>query len=376
MKQMCLRLTLLASFVAAGPAVAMDIWGTGEVPSIADAKDVPRSLEAIWSGYEAHFDTHNPLEPVTHKSWEVDEIVVNWTQVTVGVFRGEKAAICGYWAYPKGAKNLPAILAFTGGGQGAIEGIAVEWAKLGYACFHPHNAQGRPRGLADGLPSTDWGVIAHKGGYGPYGSLVAQASTIDDVLSPRNSFYFPAGQVTWFNDEETKALYRRTIEALTFRDANSHVMLNIARARLSMPNAVEKFKGWVGTRERANGLFQWVGHGHSVYWTEMIGIAGFVNELLLQSVDNKIRLFPCWPEDQEASFRKLRAQGGFLVSAEFRDGRVASARIESVAERELQLLSPWKTIYVNGRKAEIDEQGLVTLQTRAGDVFLLLESAP
>ena len=57
---------------------------------------------------------------------------------------------------------------------------------------------------------------------------------------------FPASQVTWFDDEETKALYRRTIEALNFRDANSHVMLNIARARLSMPNAVEKFKSWIG----------------------------------------------------------------------------------------------------------------------------------
>jgi len=184
---------------------------------------------------------------------------------------------------------------------------------------------------------------------------------------------FPAGQITWFDDEETKQLYRRTIEALKFRDANSHVMLNIARARLSMPNAIDKFKGWVGARERANGLFQWTGHGHNVYWTEQIGIAGFVNELLLQSVDNKIRLFPCWPEDQDASFSCLRAQGGFIVSAEFKAGRVVSASVESVADQTLRLLSPWKTIYANGEKQTVDAAGMVTLETKPGTIITFSE---
>ena len=180
---------------------------------------------------------------------------------------------------------------------------------------------------------------------------------------------FPADQITWFDDEETKALYRRTIESLVFRDANAHVMLNIARARLSMPNAIAKFKSWIGTRERANGLFEWSGGGHTVYWTEMVGIAGFVNELLLQSVKNKIRLFPCWPEEKDAKFTRLRAQGGFIVSAEFTNGQVASATIESVANKQLQLLSPWETIYVNGKPIEIDSNGFVTLQTKPGETF-------
>ena len=185
---------------------------------------------------------------------------------------------------------------------------------------------------------------------------------------------FPADQITWFDDEATKALYRRTIESLVFRDANSHVMLNIARARLSMPNAIEKFKSWIGTRERANGLFEWSGGGHTVYWTEMVGIAGFVNELLLQSVKNKIRLFPCWPKDQDAEFTRLRAQGGFIVSAQFKDGRVTSARIESVADKQLQLLSPWDTIYVDGEQAAIDETGLVSIATKAGQTFSFTET--
>ena len=181
---------------------------------------------------------------------------------------------------------------------------------------------------------------------------------------------FPADQVTWFDDEATKALYRRTIDAIVFRAHNAHVMLNIARARLSMPEARDKFKAWFESRERANGLFEWTGHQHGVYMPEMIGIAGFVNELLLQGVDNKIRLFPCWPEALDAEFTRLRAQGGFIVSAKFKQGRVASARIESVANKQLQLLSPWDTLSVNGKPAVIDAEGIVTLNTKPGDVFV------
>ena len=111
---------------------APDIWGAGEVPSITDPKDVPRTLDALWGAYEKSYDLHNPLEAIIHKTWETEDgIVVHWTQLTVGTFRGKKAVICGYFAYPRGAKNLPAVLAFTGGGQGAVPGIAEEWARLG-----------------------------------------------------------------------------------------------------------------------------------------------------------------------------------------------------------------------------------------------------
>jgi hypothetical protein len=185
---------------------------------------------------------------------------------------------------------------------------------------------------------------------------------------------FPGEQVTWFSDEASKVLFRRTIDRTVFRDANAHVMFNIARARLSMPEAYPKAREWFVTRERPNGLFEWVGHGHATYMPEMIGIAGLIDEFLLQSVQNKIRLFPCWPADQDASFTTLRAQGGFLVSAEFKGGRVVSAKVESTAGKQLQLLSPWKSCHINGKQVVLDENGLVTQQTKAGEVLLFTES--
>ncbi len=202
---------------------------------------------------------------------------------------------------------------------------------------------------------------------------------VDDVklhnITVPASPVFPGDQVTWFDDEATKELHRRTIDSIVFRDHNANVMINIARARLSMPHARDRFKEWFQSRERANGLFEWTGHMHGVYMPEMIGISSFVNELLLQSVKNKIRLFPCWPEDLNAEFTRLRAQGGFIVSAKFKNGRVASATIESVANKELQLLSPWKTIYVNGNQLEIDASGLVRINTQKGQVFEFAETA-
>jgi hypothetical protein len=141
-----------------------------------------------------------------------------------------------------------------------------------------------------------------------------------------------------------------------------------------MNEAVDDAKKWFISRELPNGLFKWQGHAHGTFMGEMIGIVGLVNEFLLQSVQNKIRLFPCWPVNKDAKFAGLRAQGGFIVSAEFVAGHVKSATIESGAGKKLQLLSPWKTIYINGIKADINPDGLVTLNTKKGEVFHFSET--
>ena len=54
---------------------------------------------------------------------------------------------------------------------------------------------------------------------------------------------FPCDQVTWFSPESEKELFRRTIKVTQRTGANSHVMFNIAKARLSMAEAVSDAKG-------------------------------------------------------------------------------------------------------------------------------------
>jgi len=177
---------------------------------------------------------------------------------------------------------------------------------------------------------------------------------------------FPCDHVTWFSPEPTKELFRRTIRATRFNGNNSHVMFNIAKARLSMPEAVSDAKKWFASRELPNGLFQWKGHQHGTFMGEMIGIVGLIDEFLLQSVGRRIRVFPCWPGDRDASFTRLRAEGGFLVSARQKDGKVVTLEVASTVGGTLQLLSPWDTIRANGTELAVDEQGLVTLETRPG----------
>jgi len=186
---------------------------------------------------------------------------------------------------------------------------------------------------------------------------------------------FPCDQVTWFSPDSTKALFKRTIKATRFRNANAHVMFNIARARLSMPEGVTEARKWFASRELPNGLFVWAGHGHGTFMPEMIGIAGLINEYLMQSVGNTIRVFPCWPADKDASFAGLRGQGGFLVSAEQKGGEVVKVEITSEVGGSLRLLSPWPKIAVRrgagpAESLKPDAAGVVTLKTRPGEVLV------
>jgi alpha-L-fucosidase 2 len=57
-----------------------------------------------------------------------------------------------------------------------------------------------------------------------------------------------------------------------------------------------------------------------------------INEMLLQSVDGTLRIFPALPASwKDAAFDKLLAKGGFEVSAERRNGATVSIRIKSIA---------------------------------------------
>ncbi|NQT40496.1 MAG: hypothetical protein HQ581_23580, partial [Planctomycetes bacterium] len=180
---------------------------------------------------------------------------------------------------------------------------------------------------------------------------------------------FPGDQVTWFSPESEKELFRRTIKDTRHTGGNSHVMFNIAKARLSMPEAITDAKAFFLPRELPNGFIR-MPWAHGTFMQEMIGLAGLVNEFLLQSVGHKIRVFPCWPKDEDASFTGLRAQGGFVVSAQQKDGKVVKLEIESTIGGKLQLVSPWETIRVRDTILKPDDGGMVTLDTRQGEMLV------
>jgi hypothetical protein len=181
---------------------------------------------------------------------------------------------------------------------------------------------------------------------------------------------FPAEQITWLSSPQEKALFQNTLRWLKHNGNNSHIMVNVARARMSMPEAYTETRSHFSRIVTPNGLYAgWPGHGY--YLAESWAFAGLVAEFLLQSADDVIRVFPAWPKDQDASFVDLRAQGGFLVSAEQRDGKVVKLDIESTVGGTLRVLSPWNPIKANGKPLAADEKGIVSIETEAGEVVVL-----
>lgn len=196
---------------------------------------------------------------------------------------------------------------------------------------------------------------------------------------------FPAGVINWFSSDELKELGKRTINRVekSTTHANSNVTINIARARLGLggeaiTNAKMCFSsGPAGkySKEQPNGLFYWNGHGF--YITEQVAIARLVTELLLQSVNDVIRIFPAWPPGTDAHFTNLLAQGGFEVSADQIRGAVTNVKIHSTVGGVVKLVSPWNRAFtvteqVSNANIPVDTTANVaTFPTTAGKIYLL-----
>jgi hypothetical protein len=69
--------------------------------------------------------------------------------------------------------------------------------------------------------------------------------------------------------------------------------------------------------------------------------ASGIQEMLIQSHTGIIKLFPAIPSGwQNLSFNSLRTEGGFLVSAEMREGKVLSIILKSTVDGTCKILNP------------------------------------
>lgn len=89
-----------------------------------------------------------------------------------------------------------------------------------------------------------------------------------------------------------------------------------------------------------------------------------LNEMLLQSHDGLIRIFPTAPDGwQDAAF-KLRAVGAFLVTAERQAGELKPVAIESLRGRPCQVENPWTGSEVRVR--DLSSRRLISVQQNEG----------
>ena len=208
---------------------------------------------------------------------------------------------------------------------------------------------------------------------------VQDAPPIEYNITVPTTPVFPGDVVTWQSPDEQRELFARTLESIRWNGNNSMVMLGVARARLDMPETLDWMREEVKARLRPNGtltLNRLGAHFNSFgHYTEQFAATMVLSELLLQSVNDVIRVFPAWPRQRDARFQRLRAQGGFLVSSSCIAGKIESIEVESTVGGPLRLVSPWPRLIVHAAEAVSrpltpDAQGIVQMPTRPGNRWM------
>ncbi len=105
-------------------------------------------------------------------------------------------------------------------------------------------------------------------------------------------------------------------------------------------------------------------------------IPATINEMLMQSYEGVIRLFPCWDRKMSASFDNLRADGAFLVSARLENEQISHLRITSLKGRICSVDCPdIKTVVRESDKKEVPfrkDGNIVSFETEANTDYLLI----
>ena len=115
---------------------------------------------------------------------------------------------------------------------------------------------------------------------------------------------------------------------------------------------------------------------------ENVAMTAVISEMLLQSYDGKIRLFPAVPDGMSARFTSLRTVGAFLIASDIDQGHVQFVRIKSLRGQPCIVYDPWPGQRIvgqdltSGKSLDLREsEGEIRFVTIAGHEYLL-ERAP
>jgi alpha-L-fucosidase 2 len=194
---------------------------------------------------------------------------------------------------------------------------------------------------------------------------------------------FPGEDIGLDSPKEQLEIAIRTWQNQQNEGGNELVFLNLQGARLGVLD-LEKFKRQIRYCLMPDGTCtDMVLQGGGRYsdetnyafmarmgiWFENFSLPVVINECLLQSYTRQLRLFPNWPRDRDAAFQDLRAAGAFLVSAEFRHGRVEWARIKAEAGGPLRIINPWPgpVEVARGKATTVISGDTLKIETNAGE---------
>ena len=104
-------------------------------------------------------------------------------------------------------------------------------------------------------------------------------------------------------------------------------------------------------------------------------VPGTINEMMMQSYEGIIRIFPNWDRTMDGSFNNLRAYGAFLVSSSIRDGQIGKVTVQSEKGRSCRVENPWPgkrvRIIRNGKTGRKLKGDILKIKTKEGDLVEL-----
>ena len=169
------------------------------------------------------------------------------------------------------------------------------------------------------------------------------------------------------SDANTKNIFKNTIDGFnSWGGGNSAGFLWASAARGGYPSGalLAQFNSLLANNMRRNFTVPTGGAG-----TESMSSLDYINACMMQSQDGVIRLFPEWP-NASAKFKRLRADGAFLVSAQLQNSIASNVTIYSDKGRTCSVLNPW-----SGTNLVVTESGNPVTTTNNGDVYTFNTSA-
>ena len=184
---------------------------------------------------------------------------------------------------------------------------------------------------------------------------------------------FPAGAIGLDSSPRELEVSRNMLDAMArWDDQNGACSWYTACARVGYPPEVilQHLRKLYDRSSMPNGLLNFGAGG-----IENVSPSLAVTEMLLQSHDGVLRLFPCWPRNLDARFRSLRAVGAFLVSAELTSGHITGVKITSEKGGDCIVVNPWpeKSVRVarDGKTLSSEHGARFTLHTTASNTVEL-----
>jgi hypothetical protein len=166
---------------------------------------------------------------------------------------------------------------------------------------------------------------------------------------------WPGAQIDMDSPAEDLLTAIRTWMTIKLEGSNNLIPHHVQAARLGI-NSLNEFKKDIEYRRMKNGFittkvnsvtsdfnYDW---GYFQFWTygifiENSGISFVINEMMLQSQNEIIRVFPVFDPYLKAEFHHLGARGGFTVSASMDRGFVEWIEIVPSLNRICKIRTPW-----------------------------------